>query len=52
MHNWLLANTLTEDKTEYMLIGLHQRLSAIETGPILEFGDTKLSGLSMQNHWA
>ena len=29
MHNWLLANklTLNKEKTEYMLIGSHQRLS-------------------------
>ena len=44
MHNWLLANklTLNKDKTEYMLIGSHQRLSTVETDPILEFGDTKI----------
>jgi hypothetical protein len=39
-----LANklTLNKDKTEYMLIGSHQRLSTVETDPILEFGDTKI----------
>jgi hypothetical protein len=44
MHNWLLANklTLNKDQTEYMLIGSHQRLSTVETDPILEFGDTKI----------
>jgi hypothetical protein len=44
MHNWLLTNklTLNKDKTEYMLIGSHQRLSTIETDLILEFGDTKI----------
>ncbi len=44
MHNWLLANklTLNKEKTEYMLIGSHQRLSTVETDPILEFGDTKI----------
>jgi hypothetical protein len=44
MHNWLLPNklTLNKDKTEYMIIGSHQRLSAIETDPILEIGDTKI----------
>jgi hypothetical protein len=43
-----LANklTLNKDKTEYMLIGSHQRLSTIETDPILEFGDTKIKRVS------
>jgi hypothetical protein len=34
--------TLNKDKTEYMLIGSHQRLSTVETDPILEFGDTNI----------
>ena len=44
MHNWLLANelALNKDKTEYMLIDSHQRLSTVETDPILEFGDTNV----------
>ena len=29
-----------------MLIGSHQRLSTIETDPILEFGDTKIKRVS------
>ena len=38
IHQRLLANklTLNKDKTEYMLIGLRQRLSNNETDPIIE----------------
>ena len=35
-----------------MLIGSHQRLSTVETDPILDLGMQTLSGLSKQNHWA
>jgi hypothetical protein len=45
--NWfnrLLANklTLNKDKIEYMIIGTRQRLSKIETDPVIELGETKI----------
>ncbi|CAB4029432.1 Hypothetical predicted protein, partial [Paramuricea clavata] len=44
IHQWLLANklTLNKDKTEYMIIGSRQRLSKIETDPVIELGETKI----------
>ncbi len=44
IHQWLLANklTLNKDKTEYMIIGLRQRLSNIETDPTIELGESKI----------
>ena len=44
IHQWLLANKLilNKDKTEYMIIGSRQRLSKIETDPVIELGETKI----------
>ena len=44
IHQWLLENklTLNKDKTEYMIIGLRQRLSNIETDPTIELGESKI----------
>ena len=44
IHQWLLANKLilNKDKTEYMVIGSRQRLSKIETDPVIELGETKI----------
>jgi hypothetical protein len=49
-----LANklTLNKDKTEYMIIGSRQRLSNIETDPVIELSETKIKRVKYSKTFA
>ncbi|CAB4022529.1 Hypothetical predicted protein, partial [Paramuricea clavata] len=48
VHNWLLANklTLSVEKTEYMIVGLRQRLNQINSDPDILIGDHMIKRVS------
>ena len=52
VHQWLMVNkvTLNKDKTEYMVIGLRQKLTNIERVPEIKLGDTGIKVLSSVKH--
>ena len=42
VHRWLVANKLTLNKTEYIIIGSRQRISNILTDPKIELGESAI----------
>ena len=51
--DWLSTNklSLNTEKTEYMIIGSHQRLGSIETEPAICLGANKIKELKRLNPW-